>query len=70
MNHRKNFFTFEGEAYHEIGFYYLMRLPTDTPFLNEAAPFTVEENHLLFRWVPVSQLEKTKCFIRFVCAKE
>jgi ADP-ribose pyrophosphatase YjhB (NUDIX family) len=53
----ENFFTFEGEAYHEIGFYYLMQLPGDTPFLDEAAPFSMAETHLLFRWVPISKLE-------------
>jgi ADP-ribose pyrophosphatase YjhB (NUDIX family) len=53
----ENFFTFQGEEYHEIEFYYLMRLPSDTSFLNEAAPFSMAETHLLFRWVPLSKLE-------------
>jgi 8-oxo-dGTP pyrophosphatase MutT (NUDIX family) len=53
----ENFFTFEGRTWHEIGVYYLMRMPDTFPFAPEAIVHRVRDakNDLEFKWVPADK---------------
>jgi ADP-ribose pyrophosphatase YjhB (NUDIX family) len=48
----ENFFTYARKRYHEIGLYFLMRLPNDCELLSHSGPFRGEEAGapLTFQW--------------------
>ena len=50
----ENFFTYAGKQYHEIAFYFLMRLPPDCKYIVEPGPFKGWEEtiELTFQWFP------------------
>lgn len=56
----ENFFNIEGSDFHEIAFYYEMRLPTECHLLSSARPFTSQdgETELTFAWHPLGRLEQ------------
>ncbi len=61
----ENFFELEGYHYHELGFYYLISFPADSPILKHTVPFHgvehfefEEPKNLIFQWVPLERLEK------------
>ena len=64
----ENFFGYEGADWHEIAFYYLMRLPKDSPFMNEGGPFQGKEEHndLIFRWFQIDSLGEIVLFPKFL----
>lgn len=51
----ENFFEYDRQNYHEIAFYYLMKLETRSLYLNpETVFYGVEnDNHLEFKWFPL-----------------
>lgn len=60
----ENLYQDEGKSFHEIGFYYRMELPLDTPPPSQQPAFTgMEGAHtLLFRWFPVTGLEELRLY--------
>jgi 8-oxo-dGTP pyrophosphatase MutT (NUDIX family) len=54
----ENFFTHDGRHFHELGFYYLMSLPEDSPYLDLQTPFYGHEPgiRLIFQWFPLTAL--------------
>ena len=63
----ENFFEYNGRAHHEIGFYFLMHLPPDSP-LREKTTFLGHEGDLqiIFEWFPVETLGKVYLFPTFL----
>lgn len=55
----ENFFTHAGTQFHELGLYYLMSLPVDSPFLDVHTPFYGDEPtvRLIFQWFPLTALD-------------
>jgi 8-oxo-dGTP pyrophosphatase MutT (NUDIX family) len=53
----ENFFHYEGRDWHELGLYYLMRLPESFPFESEVIIHRVVDgdNDLEFKWVPATR---------------
>lgn len=64
----ENFFTYDGKAYHELGFYFLMTLPPDSPIRAATAPFVREDGttQLIFQWHPIEVLERMRLFPAFL----
>jgi ADP-ribose pyrophosphatase YjhB (NUDIX family) len=61
----ENFFQDKGIAHHELGLYYLMRLPR--PYDLEASFYGQEENlRLVFRWFPLEGLEEVRLYPTFL----
>ena len=54
----ENFFDLAGRRNHEIGFYFLVSLPEDSPRLDKARSYRGVESHLdlEFRWFPITEL--------------
>ena len=54
----ENFFKDGGRTFHEIGMYYLMKLPDDSSIFSEAEHTSKDDTVTLrFRWFPLSELE-------------
>ncbi|KJS08801.1 MAG: DNA mismatch repair protein MutT [Hoeflea sp. BRH_c9] len=54
----ENFFTFGKRAWHEIGWYYLMDLPSSFPFSTDGGiihEIVDGKNRLEFKWVPATR---------------
>lgn len=53
----ENFFSFEGRTWHEVGVYYLMKMPDAFPFAPETIVHRVRDakNDLEFKWVPAEK---------------
>ena len=64
----ENFFEYNGRAHHEIGFYFLMHLPDNSPVRQKAEPFYGQEGDLriIFEWFPVETLEQVYLFPTFL----
>jgi 8-oxo-dGTP pyrophosphatase MutT (NUDIX family) len=64
----ENFFTHAGMSYHEIGLYYLMSVPLDSPFLDIAKTFYGDEHgqRLTCRWFPLGELERMPIYPVFL----
>jgi 8-oxo-dGTP pyrophosphatase MutT (NUDIX family) len=51
----ENFFHYEGQDWHELGFYYRMELPSHFPFHPTDIVHRVQDGHELeFKWVPAT----------------
>jgi ADP-ribose pyrophosphatase YjhB (NUDIX family) len=63
----ENFFQFDGRAHHELGLYYLMHLPADSP-LRDTTIFLGHEGAMSvhFEWFPVDALENVPLFPSFL----
>lgn len=63
----ENFFQHEGRAHHELGLYYLMHLPPDSPLRNQSA-FLGHEGDLdvHFEWHPIASLEQVVLYPSFL----
>lgn len=50
----ENFFPYNEKEYHELSFYFLMRLPGDSLYLRQAGPYKGKEQgiDLVFQWFP------------------
>jgi ADP-ribose pyrophosphatase YjhB (NUDIX family) len=71
----ENFFTLGEQpyhqAYHELGLYYLMRLPADAPQLDVTTPFPGMETNdipLIFQWFPLTELPSLQLYPYFLRA--
>jgi ADP-ribose pyrophosphatase YjhB (NUDIX family) len=64
----ENFFEYGPRSFHEIGFYFLMHLPPDSPLRQKTEPFYGQEGDLkiIFEWVPVATLEQVYLFPTFL----
>ena len=66
----ENLFTFQGGAYHELGLYFLLSLPSDAAVYHVGETFSLEEEteHLLltYHWLPVEQLENLPVYPVFL----
>ena len=63
----ENFFHYGSRSHHEIGFYYLMHLPADSP-LRDTTVFLGHEGAMSvhFEWFPVDALEDVPLFPSFL----
>ncbi len=64
----ENFFEFAPRSFHEIGFYFLMHLPSDSPLRQKTEPFYGQEGDLriIFEWFLVETLEQMYLFPTFL----
>jgi len=64
----ENFFEYGPRSFHEIGFYFLMHLPEDSPLRQKTEPFYGQEGDLriIFEWFPVETLEQVYLFPAFL----
>lgn len=63
----ENFYQYEPRSFHEIGFYFLMHLPIDSP-LREQPSFLGHEGDMpvYFEWYPVASLENLALYPTFL----
>jgi 8-oxo-dGTP pyrophosphatase MutT (NUDIX family) len=63
----ENFFEYDGRAYHEIGFYFLMQLPAESA-LRATPRFYGHEGSLriIFEWQPIDTLEQVRLYPSFL----
>jgi ADP-ribose pyrophosphatase YjhB (NUDIX family) len=66
----ENFFEYQGVQHHEIGFYYLMSLPLDSPLREATEPFFGDEGgiRIIFQWYPVNSLATVRLYPTFLRA--
>jgi 8-oxo-dGTP pyrophosphatase MutT (NUDIX family) len=63
----ENFFAYGPRQFHEIGFYYLMHLPVDSPLRDQPTFLGYEGDWLIyFEWHPIATLEKLDLFPTFL----
>lgn len=64
----ENFFEYGPRSHHEIGFYFLMRLPPASPLRHKTEPFYGQEGDLtiIFQWFPIETLEQVYLFPTFL----
>ena len=64
----ENFFTYGTRSFHEIGFYFLMHLPPNSPLRQKTEPFYGQEDdlRLIFEWFPIETLEQVDLFPTFL----
>ena len=64
----ENFFEHGPRLYHEVGFYFLMHLPADSPLRARTTPFYGPEGDMpvLFEWHPVDSLENLILYPTFL----
>jgi ADP-ribose pyrophosphatase YjhB (NUDIX family) len=63
----ENFFVYLGQSYHELGLYFLMSLPANSP-LREQTTFLGREGSMLvhFEWHPIATLEDLPLYPKFL----
>jgi 8-oxo-dGTP pyrophosphatase MutT (NUDIX family) len=63
----ENFFEYGPRSFHEIGFYFLMHLPPDSP-LRDQSTFLGHEGNMpvYFEWHPIATLENIALFPTFL----
>lgn len=63
----ENFFVYRGRSFHELGLYFLMHLPPDSP-LREQTTFLGQEGTLPvhFEWFPIATLEDVPLYPKFL----
>lgn len=51
----ENFFTYDGFRYHEIGLFFLMKLPATSRYHDHSGPMPCDEegSNLIFQWFPL-----------------
>lgn len=64
----ESFFYSGSRAFHELGFYFLMHLPPDSPLRRKTEPFYGQEGHLkiIFQWFPVETVDQVELYPRFL----
>ncbi|RIJ66973.1 NUDIX hydrolase [Rummeliibacillus sp. POC4] len=61
----ENFFEYNDTHFHEIGFYYQVTANDD--YEVNAKPFYgIEGERLIYKWIPISQLDKVKIYPEFL----
>ncbi len=65
----ENFFDFNGNSYHELGLYFLMSFPQDSPLLSRVEPWEGDEEgiKLTFKWHPIADLSNIPLVPSFLC---
>lgn len=58
---QENFFTYEDVSFHEVGFYYEVNVSDDMTVTSEDF-FGVEGAELIYRYVPIDQLQSVKLY--------
>lgn len=63
----ENFFTYSGIHYHELGLYFLLSFPPDSPLYQAGESFTRQEDgvELTFRWLPIDKLPEFTLYPTF-----
>jgi ADP-ribose pyrophosphatase YjhB (NUDIX family) len=66
----ENFFEYGGKSFHELGFYYLMSLPSDSTLRKHTGTFFGHEGamRIIFEWHPIADLENIVLYPTFLCA--
>ncbi len=64
----ENFFQYRGLDYHELGLYFLMRVPADWPLRTASGPFLGDEHgvKLFFQWFPLDALPGMRIYPTFL----
>lgn len=64
----ENFFEYEGLNVHELGLYFLMRVPHDWPYRTSRESFEGKEDHIAleFRWFPLEELPELVLYPTFL----
>ena len=64
----ENFFQHQGYQHHELGIYFLMRVPADWSYRAQTEPFLGDENgtRLICRWFPLEELAAIKVYPSFL----
>ena len=64
----ENFFEYLGKQFYELGFYFLVALPEDSPLTRHQEPFYGDEEGLVltFQWFPLEELEKLNILPSFL----
>jgi 8-oxo-dGTP pyrophosphatase MutT (NUDIX family) len=64
----ENFFKYLGKQFYELGFYFLVALPDDSPLTSRQAPFYGDEEGLIltFQWFPLEELGKLSILPSFL----
>ncbi len=64
----ENFFQYRGLDYHELGLYFLMRVPADWPLRTAGGPFLGDEHgvKLFFQWFPLDALPGMRVYPAFL----
>lgn len=64
----ENFFQYRGFDFHELGLYFLMRVPVDWSLRTVSGPFLGDEHgvKLLFQWFPLEALPEMRVYPSFL----
>lgn len=65
----ENFFTFDARRFHELGLYYLVALPADSPYLTKTtlhAGVEADLARLIFKWFALADLSDVKLVPSFL----
>jgi len=64
----ENFFEYGDESHHELGLYFLMMLPQDSPLYWQSEPFIGDEEgiKLIFSWHQLDELDKIALYPTFL----
>jgi ADP-ribose pyrophosphatase YjhB (NUDIX family) len=62
----ENFFEYNRENYHELGLYYKVTAENGAAYFKEGDFYGTEGNRLIFRWVPLNQLEEIPLYPLFL----
>lgn len=64
----ENFFEHGGKTFHEVGLYFLMSFPKDSPALHADQPLFVEEasNEFIFQWQALESLKGLPLYPSFL----
>lgn len=67
----ENFFTYEGQSFHEIATYYLVKLADQESIPKGTEPFWgwEGEQKLIYQWFPVEYLDKMEVYPKFLREK-
>ncbi|MGM9988792.1 MAG: NUDIX hydrolase [Bacillaceae bacterium] len=62
----ENFFTYNNDDFHELGFYYLLKLENGESFFKEDSFYGLEGEHLIYKWFSVDELENVLVYPEFL----
>ncbi|MBS4175987.1 NUDIX hydrolase [Lederbergia citrea] len=62
----ENFFEYNNKNYHELGFYYLISLKSETAIFQKDDFYGLEGERLIYKWVPISELENIQLYPEFL----
>jgi 8-oxo-dGTP pyrophosphatase MutT (NUDIX family) len=64
----ENFFEHGGKTFHELGLYFMMTFPDDSPVIDTSKTFSVQEGHheYVFQWRSLDNLESIQIYPSFL----